>query len=168
VAGLFATSCDTIVALVLSTLALVVAQFPLRSKRAKWAYVILVGIFNVAAAGSVIYATHYTLTRGAEEKTRRIALREQLGHFLAQGSQLLQQTVDKNQTLPVAEANAWADQVETYLAATLGQSYVVRFRSAASMPSDYPMGVPEERLGLWRGIRYRVINLERFSGELPP
>jgi hypothetical protein len=44
---------STIAALTLSTLALVLAQFPVGSTKAKWIYVIIVIFFNALAAASV-------------------------------------------------------------------------------------------------------------------
>ena len=80
---------STITALTLSTMALVLAQFPVGSTKAKWTYVIVVIFFNVVAAASVVYSQYYTITKARTETANKRENREQLGVHIAQGNALL-------------------------------------------------------------------------------
>jgi hypothetical protein len=160
---------STITALVLSTLALVMAQFPIGSPEAKWAYIAVVIIFNVIAAGAVVYSQYYTINKAKTEAAARRGTRDQIGVFIGQGNAYLtairNDKVDFDQV--TIEINGWASKVEDFLRTKLGDSYVLRFRSEADMPLGIPEGLNEQRLSYWRGVRLRVVNLERFSAELP-
>lgn len=160
---------STITALLLSTLALVMAQFPIGSPRAKWAYIAVVIFFNVIAAAAVIYSQHYTINKAKTEAADRRGTRDQIGAFIDQGNAYLAAIRDDKVDFDQAtkEINEWAGKVEEFLAAKLGTSYVQRFRSAANVPLGEPVGLSEQRMAYWRGVRLRVVNLERFSGELP-
>lgn len=160
---------STITALILSTLALVMAQFPIGSTEAKWANIGVVIFFNVIAAGAVIYAQYHTTTKAKTQAADRRATRDQIGNFIAQGNELLAAIRDKKNDFDKVqnEINGWASKVEDFLRVKLGDSYVVRFRNTENMPLGEPIGVSQPRLGYWRGVRARVLNLDRFSGELP-
>jgi hypothetical protein len=159
---------STITALILSTLALVMAQFPIGSPEAKWAYITVVIIFNVIAAGAVVYSQHYTISKAKTQAADRRATRDQIGAFIGQGNAYFAIRNDKVDFDQVTiEINGWASKVEDFLRTKLGDSYVLRFRSEADMPLGIPEGLNEQRLSYWRGVRLRVVNLERFSAELP-
>ena len=159
---------STITALALSTLALVLAQFPVGSTRAKWTYVVIVIMFNVVAAASVLYSQYYTVTKARAESAAKRANREQLGFYIAQGNALLVRLRDANAPLADTDSNAWATQVEAFLEEKLGPSYVIRFLSDAGILLGQPTGLPADHLNYWVGVRNRVYNLERFSAEIPP
>jgi hypothetical protein len=154
---------------VLSTLALILAQFPVGSTRAKWIYIIIVILFNFLAAAAVIYSQYYTINKAKTEASERRETREQIATFIHEGNDLLGRI--RNNDIPSEEtqaaANNWATQVEAFLAQRLDNSYVLRFRSAANLPLGEPVGLDEQRLSYWRGVRIRIVNLERFSSELP-
>jgi hypothetical protein len=116
---------STITALFLSTLALVLAQFPVGSRSAKRAYVAVVMIVNLIAAGAVIYSQYYTVTKTKSEAAQRRDTREKIGMFIDQGNALLARLRDPNSPIADADADKWASEVEDYLKETLGQSYVL-------------------------------------------
>jgi len=159
---------STIAALLLSTLALVLAQFPIGSVRAKWTYVAIVIVFNLVAAVSVVYSQYYTITKARTEIATRREIREQLGVFIERGNALMARLRDADAPLADADSNAWANEVETFLSEKLGQSYVLRFRSDTGILLGEPVGLARPHIDYWRGVRNRVYNLERFSAELPP
>ena len=157
----------TITALLLSTFALVVAQFPLEIASTKWAYIIFVGLLNVVAAGSVIYSTYHSITRQALEKERLAEIREQLGIFIMQGRELRLRTTDETQPPPNREVNEWAAQVETFLLGALGSSYVIRFRSHEGLAPFFCSIASPDHSRLWSAIGTRVARLDQFSALLP-
>lgn len=96
-------------------------------------------------------------------------MRDQIGDFIAQGNALLAAICNKDNDFGQVtnESNGWANEVEDFLRTKLGDSYVLRFRNAANLPLGEPVGIGQQRLSYWRGVRARVLNLDRFSGELP-
>jgi hypothetical protein len=158
---------STITALALSTLALVLAQFPVGSKRAKWTYVVIVIIFNIVAAVSVVYSQYYTVTKARMESAAKRENREQLGIFIAEGNVLLTKLRDPQAPLADSDSNTWAKQVEGFLLDKLGPSYVTRFRSDTGILLGQPTNLDGAHLSYWLGVRNRVYNLERFSAEIP-
>jgi hypothetical protein len=149
---------STIAALALSTLALVLAQFPIGSTRAKWTYVLIVIFFNLVAAASVIYSQYYTITKAHKEMAKR-ENREQLGKFISEGNDLLTRLRDQNAQLADADSNLWGTNVETFLLSKLGQSYVTRFRSDTGILLGQPTNLTGDHLSYWLGVRNRVYNL---------
>jgi hypothetical protein len=94
-------------------------------------------------------------------------VRGTLDGFIRDGTALLRQIKDPQQSLPNAQADMWAQQAEVFLRERLGEPYVVRYRTdLTEMFSDAE--VPAERLGYWRAVRNRVINLQKVSAEFPP
>jgi hypothetical protein len=158
---------STIAALTLSTLALVLAQFPIGSTRAKWTYVLIVIFFNLLAAASVVYSQYYTITKAHTETTTKRENRERLGEFINQGNALLARLRDQNAPLADTDSNGWATNVEAFLLSRLGQSYVTRFRSDTGILLGQPTNLAGDHLNYWLGVRNRVYNLERFSAEIP-
>lgn len=158
---------STITALTLSTLALVLAQFPIGSTRAKWSYVLIVIFFNLLAATSVVYSQYYTVTKARAETATKRENREQLGEFINQGNVLLARLRDQNAPLVDTDSNRWATNVEAFLLSKLGQSYVTRFRSDTGILLGQPTNLTSDHLSYWLGVRNRVYNLERFSAEIP-
>jgi hypothetical protein len=158
---------STITALGLSTIALVLAQFPVGSTRAKWTYVVIVIIFNLTAAASVVYSQYYTVTKARMESITKRENREQLGVFIAEGNALLTGLREPQAPLADTESNAWADHVESFLLKRLGPSFVTRFRSDTGILLGRPTNLDGPHLSYWLGVRNRVYNLERFSAEVP-
>jgi hypothetical protein len=156
----------TIIALILSTMALVIANFPIESQKAKWTYVAAVTLLNLFAAGAVIYGTYHTLTKEAQEKAERIQIRKQLGTFIDTGQTVLSRITNLQDPGYANAANEWAQNVETYLKETLDESYIARFRSDAGILAGQP-ALDQERIGYWLGVRNRIIRLQQFSAELP-
>jgi hypothetical protein len=80
---------------------------------------------------------------------------------------LLRKIKDPKQPLPNQEADRWAQQAEIFLRERLGESYVTRYRAdLTEMFGD--ADVAANRLGYWRAVRNRVINLQNVSAEFPP
>jgi hypothetical protein len=160
---LFATA----VAVTNGILAVIVALMP-----ARWSVVRLrMGLVAFVLAAGVLAATVYLQYQGREQAEQRRAdrrdLHERLETLILEGRTLLVQIRDSRRELPIRPADEWAQRAEIYLREKLGERYVAQFRKEVSdLYGDAP--VPAERLGYWRAVRNRVVNLERISAEFPP
>jgi hypothetical protein len=89
-----------------------------------------------------------------------------LADFQERGARLVSQTLDNGLPLPQEAADKWAGEVEAYLA-TLGPTYVPRFRSDAGLPiPGTPTGIQSNRLGFLQALKYRMARLDQFSSEI--
>jgi hypothetical protein len=101
-----------------------------------------------------------------EQRFRKRAIREQLGRFILEGSDLDQITRKRPPAPPPdKEADAWFQNVRRYLREMLDSSYEARFISPESGPS-YSHGVPKEYNDLIEGLRIRLAALHKFLDEL--
>jgi hypothetical protein len=100
-----------------------------------------------------------------DAKANRIALRNQLAVFLAEGQRFMGRCQTEDGTLLEAEANEWNAGVIAFLRLNFDEGHIALFQSGAGL---LPLTVPtksEAYLNLWRGLRIRVVRLEQFLAE---
>lgn len=161
----------TVIAVVNALLAIVIALLPRGSQLTKLrigAVAVALGLFAIVAA---LYPQDDVpaaqSTAQGEQRSERREVRKQLDGFIRDGTALLAQIKDSKQALPTKQADLWAQQAEIYLRDRLGERYVARYRAdVGELYGD--ANVAHERLGYWRAVRNRVINLEKVSAEFPP
>lgn len=161
----------TIIAVINALLALIIAVLPRGSQLTKMrigAVAVALGLFAIVAA---LYpqddAQGAQGAQAQQQRSERREIRKQLDGFIRDGTVLLAQIKDSKQALPNKQADLWAQQAEIYLRERLGERYVARYRAdLADLYGD--ANVAHERLGYWRAVRSRVINLEKVSAEFPP
>lgn len=73
---------------------------------------------------------------------------------------------DEKQPAPVNETDAWAAEVEKYLADNWGESYVARFRSHAGLPMSATSIESREHRNVWSFLHTRLARLEQFIQEV--
>jgi hypothetical protein len=104
-----------------------------------------------------------------QHQADRNAVREQIETYILEGRTLLGQIRDAQRELPSRPADEWAQRSELYLRDRLGERFVIRFRKDANdLYGDTTIAGP--RMGYWRAVRNRVVNLELIAAELtePP
>jgi hypothetical protein len=158
----------TIIAVINALLALIIAVLPRGSQLTKMrigAIAVALGLFAVVAA---LYPQDDAQgAQAQQQRSERREIRRQLDGFVRDGTALLAKIKDSKQALPNKQADLWAQQAEIYLRDRLGERYVARYR--ADLGDLYgDTNVAHERLGYWRAVRTRVINLEKVSAEFPP
>jgi hypothetical protein len=132
--------------------------------------------FVVAAAASLVVAAYFVWREKDKEleeanqklaaKQQRRAVRDQLGAFLAAGSQFMQACRNEEAPPPESDANAWAGEVQAFLAEHFGQSYVARLHNGQGLLPIDPGIKSANHRAMWHGLRIRVIRLEQFLAEL--
>lgn len=156
----------TAIAVVNGLLAITIALLPIRRSVAKLRLGVLAVLLGAVAAGGAYYGKHYASVQQERQQADRREIRERLETFIFEGRTLLGQIRDQQRELPTRPADEWAQRVEVYLRDKLGERYVARFRKDVNdMYGD--ASVPPDRLGYWRAVRNRVVNLEMISAEFP-
>jgi len=150
-------------------IAVLIAQFFRDSRRARVVLVVAAGALGVAAIGATFYSQNLLAVAQGAEASRRHAIREQLGAFIAQGDALMSLCTDAKKPAPQADADAWGATTEMFLRGNLGDSYVTRFRDQTGVPPVSLSGpdIDTAHQNLWFGIYYRVARLQQFSQEVP-
>lgn len=113
-----------------------------------------------------LYSQHEIVAARDAEAARRIAIREGLGSFVAEGDGLMARCGDPKKPVPLDQTNEWANRVEAFLSTQLGQSYVNRFRDSTVTPPASLPGADSEHLNVWAQIYFRVLRLEQFSQQM--
>lgn len=150
------------------SLAVFSAHYPFKTPMAKVMFIVIIISFSIAAIGATFYSQYLVVAERAKERARTLMVREQLGTFIAEGTNLLNLVATASVPAPTEQANAWAANIEGFLVANMGGSYVVRFRDSTVLPPGASLiGVDEQHQNLWRGIYSRMLRLERFSEEIP-
>jgi len=156
----------TAIAVINGLLAITVALLPVRRSVAKLRLGVVALVLGAAAIGTTFYIKHYARAQEERQQVDRREVRERLATFTLEGRTLLGQIKDTKRELPTRPADEWAQRAEIYLRDKLGERYVVRFRKDANdMYGD--AAVPAARLGYWRAVRNRVVNLEMITAEFP-
>jgi hypothetical protein len=153
----------TTIAVVNGVLAIMIALMPRGSQVAK----VRIGVLALALGVLAIVAAFIPGPPADQLQAERRDIRDRLDGFVHDGMVLLRKIKDPKQALPNQEADRWAQQAEIFLRERLGESYVTRYRAdLTEMFGD--ADVAANRLGYWRAVRSRVINLQNVSAEFPP
>lgn len=147
-------------------LAIVIALLPVRKSVHKLRLGAFALVLGGLAVGATFYAQIHAYTQAQRARSERGDIRQRLENFIVQGRELLVQIKDARRDLPATAADEWAQRAEIYLRDKLGERYIARFRRDVSeLFGDAE--VPAARVGYWRAVRNRVVNLEAISAEFP-
>jgi hypothetical protein len=101
-----------------------------------------------------------------DQREKRRTISSALGAFMLRGRDIQQRCANEAQPAPVADAEAWAPEVERYMAAELGDAYVARFRSAAGIPIAATSISSQVHRRVWSFMHTRLARLDQFLQEL--
>lgn len=163
----YGTPFASAVAVLNGFIAVLIAQLFQDYPIAKMFLVVSAGLLGAAAICVTFYTQRQIVATRDAEAARRLAIREWLGSFVAEGNHLMN-SLDPTKSVPLDQTNEWANRVEVFLLTKLGQSYVNRFRDWTGTPSVQPPAVLDsEHQKAWAQIYFRVFRLEQFSQQLP-
>lgn len=154
-------------AVVNGLIAIAVALLPMRRSVLKLRLGALALVLSALAVGSTFYSIYRAHVQIARQQSDRAEIRARLGNLLREGQELLTQIRNTTRELPAAAADQWAQRTEIYLRDTLGERYVPRFRKDANEMYGDDATVAPQRIGYWRAVRNRVVNLETIAAEFP-
>jgi hypothetical protein len=155
------------VAIINGLLAIIIALLPVRRSVAKLRLGIAALALALIALGATAYSNYYQRAQHNLRTAGRSEIRENIETFILQGRTLLAQISDAQRELPTRPSDEWAQRVELYLRDKLGERYVARFRrDIDDLYGDAALA--PARLGYWRAVRNRVVNLERINAEFSP
>jgi hypothetical protein len=163
----YGTPFASAVAVLNGFIAVLIAQLFQDYPAAKVLLVASAGLLGVAAVCATFYTQHQIVATRDAETARRLAIRDGLGSFVAEGNDLMGQCRDATKQVPLGQTYEWANRVEAFLSAQLDQSYVNRFRNSTGVLPVSPAGLGGEHLNVWNYIYSRVFRLEQFSQQLP-
>jgi hypothetical protein len=147
-------------------LAIIIALLPVRRSVAKLRLGVTALALGALAVGASFYSRHSDRVQVERQQAERSQIREQLETFILEGRTLLGQIKDAQRELPSRPADEWAQRSEVFLRDRLGERYVARFRKEINdLYGDATVAAP--RMGYWRAVRNRVVNLELIAAELP-
>ena len=148
-------------------LAIVIALLPVRRSVLKLRLGAAALVLGALAVGATFYSKYHAHVQVERQHTDRTEIRQRLDNFILEGRELLAQIRDAKRELPTRAADEWAQRAELYLRDKLGERYVPRFRKEANEMYGDDASVAAPRLGYWRAVRNRVVNLEAVSAEFP-
>jgi hypothetical protein len=158
----------TAVAIINGLLAVLIALLPVRRSVAKLRLGVAALVLAAIGLGGTAYSIHHERMQRDLRAAQRSEIREKIENFILEGRTLLAQISDAQRELPSRPSDEWAQRVEIYLHDKLGERYISRFRrDIDDLYGDAALA--PARLGYWRAVRNRVVNLERINAEfLPP
>jgi hypothetical protein len=157
-------------AVINALIATFIARLPDRRSVYRLRLAVLALVIGVLAVGTAIYAHHAVRMRAEHEVSDRLEVRKRIENFALEGRGLLDQIKDPQRELPARAADEWAQRAEIYIRSRLGERYVTRFRKELGAGYSDDPSVAPARLGYWRAVRQRVLNLDMISAEFaePP
>jgi hypothetical protein len=160
-------SVGTIFAVVNGLIAITIALLPMRRSVYKLRLGALALMLGGLAVGAAFYTTYRSYVQTERQQTDRAEIHLRLAGFIAEGRELLGQIRDGRHEMPTAAADQWAQRAEIYLRDRVGERYVTRFRADVNELYGDDAAVIESRLGYWRAVRNRIVNLEAINAEFP-
>ena len=157
----------TALAVINGLIAITVALLPMRRSVLKLRLAAAALVLGGLAVGATFYSVYSAHVRVERQQFDRTEARKRLENFILEGRELLGQIRNANRALPATAADEWAQRTEIYLRDKLGERYVPRFRQEANEMYGDDASVAAPRLGYWRAVRNRIVNLEAISAEFP-
>jgi hypothetical protein len=155
----------TALAIINGLIAITVALLPMRRSVLKLRLGALALVLGALAVGATFYAKYSIYVRIERQQSDRAELRARLENFITEGRNLLSQIRDPDRELPTTAADEWAQRVEIFLRDKLGESATTRFRKDADEIYGDGANIAAPRMGYWRAVRNRVVNLEAIGAE---
>jgi hypothetical protein len=155
----------TLFAVINGLIAIAVALLPMRRSVLKLRLAALALVLSATAIGFTFYSMYRAHVQFEHQQADRDGIRRQLDQFIVEGRRLLEQIKDDSREMPTAAADQWAQRSEVYLRDRVGAAYVPRFRKDVSPLYGEDSGVASARLGYWRAVRNRTVNLELIGAE---
>lgn len=122
-------------------------------------------VLGALAVAATFYGTYRAYVQLERQQSVRAEIRKELDSFTAEGQALLEQIGAANRELPTRAADEWAQQAEIFLRNRLGEHAVARFRREANTLYGDDSHIAAARIGYWRAVRDRVVNLEAINAE---
>jgi hypothetical protein len=115
----------SVVAVIVTFILVLVAQFFKDRTGAKVALVIMAGFLSALGIAATVYGQHQIVADRQAAAQRNEDIRNALGDFMAQGLAIISPGCadPDNTTPPVELVNAWRDRIVAYLGSRLGRSY---------------------------------------------
>jgi hypothetical protein len=155
----------TALAVVNGLIAITVALLPMRRSVLKLRLGAAALVVAALAVGATFYGQVRSYVQIERQQSDRAEIRARLQNFVAEGRGLLEQIKDADRELPTTAADQWAQRAEVFLRDKLGERTIARFRKDASELYGEGTNIAAPRLGYWRAVRNRVVNLEAISAE---
>ena len=155
----------TALAVVNGLIAITVALLPMRRSVLKLRLGAFALVLGALAVGATFYAKYSTYVRIERQQSDRAEVRTRLENFITEGRNLLGQIRDPNRELPTTAADEWAQRAEIFLRDKLGERIIARFRKDADELYGDGANIAAPRMGYWRAVRNRVVNLETIGAE---
>lgn len=157
----------TAVAIVNGIIAIAIALLPMRRSVLKLRLGATALALAALAISATIYSKYGVQTEAGQQQADSAEIHKSLAGFIAEGQELLRQIKDARRDLPTTKADEWALRAETYVRGSLGERFVPRFRQDANELYGDDATIAPPRMGYWRAVRNRVINLETIAAEFP-
>ena len=157
----------TALAVINGVIAIVIALLPVRRSVHKLRLGATALVLGALAVGATFYSAYRAHTQIERQQSDRVEIRKRLDGFTAEGRELLGQIKDARRELPTTNADEWALRAETYLRDKLGERFVPRFRKDVNELYGDDATIAAPRMGYWRAVRNRVVNLEAIAAEFP-
>jgi hypothetical protein len=155
----------TALAVVNGLIAITIALIPMRRSVLKLRLGAAALVLGSLAVGATFYSKYSAYVRIERQQSDRAEVRTRLENFITEGRNLLSQIRDADRALPTTAADEWAQRAEIFLGNRLGDRTIARFRKEADELYGDGADVAAPRMGYWRAVRNRVVNLELISAE---
>jgi hypothetical protein len=137
---------------------------------ARWKRILVV-LLTLSTIGAVIANQWWEHSEKVAQEGKRVATVETLGSLIAAGNEVMNKIASSpSGPIPFPDINDWSSKCEAFLHG-LGDSYVVRFNSAAGLNSFSWNNMSSEQNTWLNNIQRHVVRLhefsQEFSGQLP-
>ena len=157
----------TIIALINGVLAVLIAQYPLKTSKAKRRFIGVIILLSLCAAGADIDSRYHELSKQSQDRADRTAIHDHLGNFIVQGVVLQNDFIPATMPEPFDRVREWENKVVAYLELTLGRSYAVRFNNAVGVPAVIQPVTVDPYGSAWKAMYVHIVRLNEILRELP-
>jgi hypothetical protein len=109
----------TIIALINGVLAVLIAQYPLKTSKAKRRFIAVIILLSLCAAAADIGSRYHELSKQSQDRADRKAVHDHLGDFIVLGVVLQNDLIPATMPDPLDRVREWENKVVAYLELTL-------------------------------------------------
>jgi hypothetical protein len=146
-------------------LAITIALLPMRRSVIKLRLGAAALVLGALAVGATFYSTYHAHVLAERQQSERADIRTRLESLITEGRALLGQIKNSDRAFSTTAADEWAQRAEIFLREKQGERAIARFRKDAGDLYGDDANVAAPRMGYWRAVRNRVVNLETISAE---
>lgn len=163
----YGTQLALAIAAINTIITIIIGQYFKDSPRARIVFVIVSAALILLGVGASFYSQYQIEIAANAEKAHHLMIREGIGRYVGTGRAIMEDFARNKMPMPMLDEVGWTGEVDNFLLANLGDSYVARFHDNSGLAPISANGADGPHNDQYAIMFHEIARLEEFSHELP-